>query len=166
MYSIGPQVHLTECLIISGAISKMPLLLSRIFKNLHIVFARADLSSGRISNMKICGLMMVKNEEKLLPYVLKSLEGFCDDVVALVHQSTDNTYDILKSHPLVKTVLKYDGPWNEPIMRSKLIEEGKKLDPDWFIVVDGDELYEVEARSKFENLVAKNPKQSYKFELY
>ena len=107
--------------------------------------------------MKIVGLTMLKNEAHILPHSLKSACAFCDEIVALIHECTDETEAILRACPQVVKIINYVGEWDEYEMRNKLIEAGKEFDPDWFVVFDGDEIYESEARTKFLNILQDKP---------
>jgi glycosyltransferase involved in cell wall biosynthesis len=98
-------------------------------------------------------LILVKNEEYWLPYVLKQTEGFFDSYVIYDVGSTDKTRDIIdwftkrmngKADLMVK-YLPHVPPEVQGTFRNSMIVEGKK--PVYFIL-DGDELYRPEDLAK------------------
>jgi glycosyltransferase involved in cell wall biosynthesis len=89
-------------------------------------------------------LLPARNAEEDLPEFLACVEQFCDAIVALDDGSTDGTGEILRAHPLVKTVLRNERrenyrDWNDAENRNKLLAAAHRLDPEWIISLDADE---------------------------
>jgi len=85
-----------------------------------------------------------RNAASDLGHFFASAERFCDAVVALDDGSSDDTYDLLASQPLVKRLLRnprrenYRG-WDDGANRNRLLAAAADLDPDWIISIDADE---------------------------
>lgn len=96
--------------------------------------------------MKPSVMVLVKNEEYFLPYVLKQTEGYFDSYVIYDVGSTDRTRDIIDwftarmdgKADLVVRYLPHVPPEVQGTFRNSMIVEGDR--PVYFIL-DGDELY-------------------------
>jgi glycosyltransferase involved in cell wall biosynthesis len=91
-------------------------------------------------------MVLVKNEEYWLPYVLKQCEGHFDSFVIYDVGSTDNTGNIIdwfyernkrRCHLIVRR-LPHVGPDVQGTFRNSMIPEGNR---DVYFILDGDELY-------------------------
>jgi len=105
--------------------------------------------------IKICGLICSKNGEKTLSHCLKCIENQLDYFVLLNNSSDDNTKNIMlefkNKYPNIVEVIDFHTDYfDESAIRNKSIEVGKKFNPDWFMVVDDDELLEENFRKKIE----------------
>jgi glycosyltransferase involved in cell wall biosynthesis len=91
----------------------------------------------------IC-LLPARNAAHLLPDWFESVGRFADAVVALDDGSTDETGELLRAHPLVRTVLAnrrregYAG-WHDGANRNRLLGAAGELDPTWVMFLDADE---------------------------
>lgn len=91
-------------------------------------------------------MVLVKNEQFFLPYVLKQCEGHFDSFVIYDVGSTDDTTKIIDwfyernkntSHIIVRK-LPHVSPPVQGTFRNSMIVEGKR---DIYFILDGDELY-------------------------
>ncbi|TRZ50018.1 MAG: glycosyltransferase, partial [Dehalococcoidia bacterium] len=95
--------------------------------------------------LKLVGFLKVYNEAKNgnLERVLKHLKTFCNEIVVCDCQSTDNSLEIIKkytSHILVEP----NDFKNELFTKQKMLEYVLKLNPDWIIWLDADEVFDRE----------------------
>lgn len=92
-------------------------------------------------------LLPARNAAADLPGYLENVARFSDAVVALDDGSTDDTFDVLAAHPLVKILLRnprredYRG-WDDAANRNRLIDAAADLDPQWLISLDADERFD------------------------
>jgi glycosyltransferase involved in cell wall biosynthesis len=92
---------------------------------------------------KISVLSVCYNEEHMLPFFLRHYERFCSRIVVFDNYSTDSSWDILKSHPLVEAVRFDTGGHlsNDTFLSVKNHAWKKDVGgTDWQIVCDVDEL--------------------------
>lgn len=99
--------------------------------------------------MKIIGLLMFRNEERILNDTLDHMAGFCDDVIVYDDASTDGSYSICENHPIVKRHIRNykwdpDREHAENRNRNILLKLAlENADPnDWFVYMDADERIE------------------------
>lgn len=100
--------------------------------------------------MKIVGLMIVKNEADILWETLDHAAGWLDGIVAIDNGSSDDTRDILLSHPLVLEWGHDPGEFNEARMVPELINLAAKQNADWYVDHDSDEFFPKEIRKDIE----------------
>lgn len=87
---------------------------------------------------------MVKNEARFVWYSVMSVAAFVDKVWILDTGSTDSTWKILQELATDKSLKnkvflkRMDGDFDEEKIRQQMLDE---TDTDWFIVVDGDEVW-------------------------
>lgn len=91
--------------------------------------------------MKIVGLLLVKNEEDILQEMLDHASTWLDGVVAIDNGSSDSSYKILVSHPLVLRAEQDFSPFNEANFVPRLIKLAEPLKADWFVENDADEFF-------------------------
>lgn len=97
--------------------------------------------------MKIVVITPVRNGVPYLDKYFKNIEEFADGVVFVEDGSTDNTYDVIKNHPLTKHVIRnpkrdsYTG-WNASKNLHRLTEYVKTemKDYDWILYMAIDEV--------------------------
>lgn len=101
--------------------------------------------------MRILGLFRVHNGADILPRVLDSLAGWCDDIYAIDDRSTDRTPDILAAHPAVTNVVRARAdlpqtPWliPEPPGLELQYRMADFCRPDWIVMIDSDQVVEAD----------------------
>ena len=94
------------------------------------------------STPKIVGIYRVKNESRFIEQSLKSVMDICSEIIILDDNSTDNTVEICSGFDKVTNVTKQkDLILDETRDRNYLFENARKLDPDFILSVDGDEIF-------------------------
>lgn len=101
--------------------------------------------------------MLVKNEEYWLPYCLESVAGWFSKMVIYDVGSTDATQDIIKWYQKKEAhrtdfrvrLLPHCEPIVQGTFRNALIAETQA---DWYLILDGDELYRESDLIKIEHL--------------
>lgn len=101
------------------------------------------LVSERERPLVVC-LLPARNAAQDLPGYLESVARCCDAVVALDDGSTDETWEILNRHPIVKVVLRNPRredyrDWDDAANRNRLLAAAAELDPQWLLSLDADE---------------------------
>src|SRR5438270_12817863 len=99
--------------------------------------------------MKVLGLMMVRNGEKVLQRSFDSMAVYCDEIYVLNDRSTDRTLEILRSHPAVTNIFsasaavsQEDWFFSEAMNLNFLYRMADFCLPDWVIRLDHDEVFE------------------------
>jgi glycosyltransferase involved in cell wall biosynthesis len=86
------------------------------------------------------GLIRARNEARWLEQCLASMY-FCEKIIFLDDNSTDETREICQSFDNVEYHLKsYDAGYEEGPDREWLAEQARKYNPDWICSLDGDEV--------------------------
>ena len=91
---------------------------------------------------KIIAMYRVKNEARFIEQSLKSVIDICSEIVILDDNSTDETVEICSGFDKVTNILKQkELPLDETRDRNYLFETTQKLDPDFILSIDGDEVF-------------------------
>jgi hypothetical protein len=95
--------------------------------------------------MKIVGLMAARNEQWCLGLSARAALMWLDELVILVHASTDNTsqiaFDIAVEHPGRVVILCEDDPvWREMAHRQRMLEEARLRSATHICYIDADEV--------------------------
>jgi glycosyltransferase involved in cell wall biosynthesis len=112
-----------------------------------------------------------RNAAADLPDALDSLWPACDAVLALDDGSTDETLEVLSTHPLVEHVLRNPpragwAGWHDGANRNRLLRAAADLEPDWVVFVDADERLAAADGAELRRLVdsAPDPTVAYGFQ--
>ena len=108
--------------------------------------------------MKLIAGLVIKNEEWIIGKTLESLSVYCSKIIILDDNSTDNTKHICKSFPKVEYLKHRVHPeykMEEGKKRIVLWNEIKKYNPDYILLLDGDEI-PTPSIIKFLNNIDKN----------
>ena len=97
---------------------------------------------------RITGMLRVKNEARWIRTVVSSILPLCAQVVVLDDHSDDDTAEICGAFSEQVTVLPtpFEG-LDESRDKNYLLSEVMKLDPDWCLCIDGDEILDPAAPS-------------------
>lgn len=106
---------------------------------------------------KIYGLLRIRNEELIIQDTLNHLAEFCKGVFVYDDCSDDNSFEICKNHPIVKSIIK-GKIWDSNRERAEfqnrqaILEEAKRFadENDWFVYIDADERIEFNWEKLFE----------------
>lgn len=91
---------------------------------------------------KILVMYRLKNEERWIEQSIKSIYDFCDEIVILDDNSTDNTKKICtKFDKVVDIYTKTDFSFDESRDRNFLLDMALKRNPDVILSLDGDEIF-------------------------
>ena len=108
--------------------------------------------------------MCVRNEEYHLPTFLQHIQNYVDFIVAVDDGSTDNTYEILNSHPLCKEIIKLpvhtSEDWEEAANRQLVVKLAKKHGAEWVLCCDPDERFEENFLKNIRKIIAEDKKLS------
>ena len=95
-----------------------------------------------MSKPKIVAIYRVKNEARFIEQSIKSVVDLCSEIIILDDNSTDNTIEICSGFDKVTDIIKQkDLPLDETRDRNYLFEKARKLDPDFILSIDGDEIF-------------------------
>lgn len=104
--------------------------------------------------MKIVGLVPAKNEGRRILYCLQSLAKVVDEIVYLDDGSTDCTLDLVKSvskECRVTRIILRSGERNEGRDRNLLLNAGRSVNGDRFLVLDADEAFAADSTQLVRN---------------
>jgi hypothetical protein len=96
-------------------------------------------------DMKVVGLMTVRNEDWILGLTLRGAMQIVDEMIVLDHASIDGTaqiiHEVAEEFPGRIHYQRRDDPvWREASIRQGLIDDGRKLGGTHFWMIDADEL--------------------------
>lgn len=99
-----------------------------------------------MSEPQIVGLSLVRNEDRFITRVLENVAGFCDRLIVVDHESTDQTPErvraVAQRHPHLEYRRIRQAPESHAIIRPLA---GTAT---WIFAVDGDEIYEPDRLSR------------------
>jgi len=113
--------------------------------------------------VKLVGLMLARNEDWILGYSLRAALTWCDEVVVLDHDSTDDTAKILSQmqdeyRRRVHWLFSSCPTWPEMSHRERTLDAGRKRGGTHFAIIDADEVLTAnlapEIRPRIERLAA------------
>ena len=95
-----------------------------------------------MSKPKIVAIYRVKNEARFIEQSIKSVVDLCSEIIVLDDNSIDNTTEICSGFDKVTDIIKQkELPLDETRDRNYLFETTQKLDPDFILSIDGDEVF-------------------------
>lgn len=114
--------------------------------------------------------ILIKNEaDRYLDRVINNICLFADELVVLDDQSSDNTLSMLRELVPIPLFIyqNYNADFsNEIVLRKMLYEKVLARVPDWFMIIDADEVYHGASRAVFESLMAQDEVDVWGFRLY
>ena len=112
---------------------------------------------------KLIVLLRVKDGIFFIHEWLSCYEKLADEIVVVDNGSTDGTYEILKAHPKVSSVIR-TAVYHEGRDKNLLYNEARKRNPDWCLWVDVDEIFEPQiTRLHFDKLMKRSFINKYGF---
>lgn len=111
--------------------------------------------------LKITTHTIVKNEENWIWFALSAWKDFASEMLVVNDASTDRTKEIIES--INDKKIKFQSvnlvsASDHTRCRNKMIEE---TNTDWFVVLDGDEIWNAKTIEKFLNFLEKQPQEIY-----
>lgn len=91
--------------------------------------------------MKITGHCVVRNEDIWVWYALKSVLPFCEQILVYDTGSSDKTVERIKSLNSPKIILEKKGVVDAQGLVNLRKEQIERTKTDWFLVIDGDEIW-------------------------
>ncbi len=91
--------------------------------------------------MKLIGIMHVKNAIRTIDECLEKLSSLVDEIIIVDNGSTDGTLEAYSKFPKIVALLHTEGYHGGRDVRL-LLEEAKKRNPDWIMLIDSDEVFE------------------------
>jgi glycosyltransferase involved in cell wall biosynthesis len=115
--------------------------------------------------------MCVKNEaNRYLRAVLEEVKFYIDEAVFIDDASTDNTVEVIKEIlcdiPVYIVSNSFSKFSNEISLRTQQWNETISHNPDWILILDADEIFEVRMRYEIQKLTAQNHTDIWCFRLY
>lgn len=98
---------------------------------------------------------IVKNEENWIWYSLNSVKDYVGEMLVFDDGSTDKTWDIIKTIKDPKIKAEIGSFTNAAEIRNKMLAQTKT---DWFLILDGDEVWNKETFKKLLEFLEKCPK--------
>ena len=100
--------------------------------------------------------MMVRDEIRFLPGMLRNVAPQVDGIIALDDGSSDGSDRLLAESPLVLQLLRNQPGrpvWDEPGNHKRLVEAALRYGAEWIIAIDADERLEREFRTRAERVI-------------
>lgn len=93
-------------------------------------------------NEKVVAMYRIKNVERWIKQSIESIYDFCDEIVVLDDNSTDNTKNICTQFDKVVDIhTQTDSSFDEVRDRNFLLNMALKRKPDVLLTIDGDEIF-------------------------
>lgn len=94
-----------------------------------------------MANIKVTVLTIVCNEEQWIWYALQSVLPYVDSILVVDTGSIDRTVEIIKTIKSHKIKLEEVGKQNPVQMVSLLNKKAQEIKTEWYIKLDGDEIW-------------------------
>lgn len=108
--------------------------------------------------IKITTHTIIKNEENWIWFALMSVKDLVTTILVFDDASTDKTWEIIKQIPEPKIKAERGSFTNAAEIRNKMLAETKT---DWFLLLDGDEVWNKNNLRKYLDFMEKCPKDVY-----
>ena len=112
--------------------------------------------ADRGRRVRLLATLMVRDEIRFLPGLLRNLAPQVDGIVALDDGSGDGGDRLLQASPLVLDLLRNppDRPgWDQPRNHRRVVEAALRQGAEWIIAVDADERLERDFRTRAERVI-------------
>lgn len=109
---------------------------------------------------KIIGISLVKNEDRFVKKSLENVIDFCDTIIILDNNSSDQTFEILEELKN-KYPSKIEFHRLDDALKSHSFIEKYADTPTWIFGVDGDELYDKKRLSEFRDEILAGKHDNY-----
>jgi glycosyltransferase involved in cell wall biosynthesis len=111
---------------------------------------------GKGRRVRLLATIMVRNEIRFLPGLLRNIASQVDGIIALDDGSSDGSDRLLEKSALVLELLR-NPPcrpgWDQPGNHRRLVEAALRQGAEWIIAVDADERLEREFRTRAERVI-------------
>lgn len=101
--------------------------------------------------------MIVKNEDRWVWYAISSVLKYADKFLIYDTGSTDGTVEIIKSFSDKRIIFEQKGVVNAQEMTELRQEQLNKTETDWFLLVDGDEVWPDKSIKKLQGIIKNDP---------
>ncbi len=91
--------------------------------------------------MKLVAILRIKDQILTINECMTRLSELADDIIIVDGLSTDGTVEAYKKYPKIRKVITLAG-FDEGRDKNLLVDESKKLNPDWILWIDADEIFE------------------------
>lgn len=91
---------------------------------------------------------VIKNEERWIWFAVNSILDIADKVLVYDTGSTDKTVDIIKTLKSKKIIFEEKGEVDAEGLTQLRIEQLARTKTDWFLILDGDEIWPKEAKKE------------------
>lgn len=112
--------------------------------------------AGPGKRVRLLATMMVHDEIRFLPGLLRNVAPQVDGIIALDDGSTDGSDRLLAESPLVLELLRNPSGcpgWDQPGNHRRLVEAALRHGAEWIIAIDADERLEREFRIRAERVI-------------
>ena len=110
------------------------------------------------------GLLRVKNEARWLAGVLRSIQPVCDAVYVFDDHSTDETPAVARAEGAWVWHSPFDG-LDEARDKDWMLDRAKDINPDWVLMVDGDEVLSADSIPAVRAAVKRTNTARYSFRI-
>ncbi len=102
-----------------------------------------------MKKVTVTAQMIVANEDQFLGFAISSVLPFVDQLIIFDTGSTDKTVEIIKSFSSPKIIFEEKGPANPQQLVTLRNEQIKRTKTDFFMLLDGDEIWPENNLMKF-----------------
>jgi hypothetical protein len=110
--------------------------------------------------MKLTVHTVVKNEDIWIWFALQSILPFVEKVLVFDTGSSDRTIEVIKSIKSDKIILEEKGEVDKNGLVKLRQEQLDRTETDWFLILDGDEIWPKDQLTMLLQIAEKSPKQT------